>query len=113
MHTLKVGYRDLKVNPTYKILRYAIEKYDTANMAEWPMTKYDEYILDILWKIIVSGKIFKPFITKNRMISRITVAEMTRLRIDVNRLINGGTPLTEEEWSELQDEKKEVNQKKR
>lgn len=107
---LNIGNKEVVVNPTYSIWMWTLKKYDIANMTDWSMAYYDSYIMDALWKIMVRNKIFKPFVFKFIMKNAVTMSQMKRLRIDIQRLLLGQNILSDEEFQKmLDDEFKELS----
>ena len=109
--TLTVGNREINVNPTYSIWQWTLKKYDVVIWIN-DNNYYDKYIMDCIWKMMVRNKIFKPFVFKYRMKKSITVSEMQRLRIDVQRLLLGQDKISDEEFKKvIENTNKELEKK--
>jgi hypothetical protein len=100
MQTIKIGEKQYPVNFSYALLQWVFKKYNLQQMETWSQKQYDEYILDVLHKSLVSKYFLKP-LTIWRMKTIISLKQMTKMRIDIQRLLIGQEMMSEEEFEKL------------
>ncbi len=101
-HYVEIGGKKRKVLCTYKHLRAIRKKYNMDDIQKWPAEMYDEYVADCTWIFLRRNILgLKPFICKKHMVGKLTIAEHSRLRFDVSRIMQGKAPYTDQEIEKI------------
>lgn len=112
-YTVVIGGKEYSIAPKLWHMRYALKKYDLSSILEWTRERYDSYIIDLLWLMLESNAFcIKPFLFKRRLSKAISVKEIKRLRIDIQRVILGREPMTQEEFLEAMADQDRIEDEK-
>lgn len=91
--------RTVILAPTYLKARKLNQKYGLESGLVITGSEYDNFIIDAFWQALKRGRIFKPYITRGRMIKHMTPWDMDRMRHMFDWVYTGHI-FTEEELSE-------------
>lgn len=80
MQKIKIGDRDIILAPKYLQARKLNQKYGLESGFVITGEEYNNFVIDAIWIAIKRGRIFKPFITKSRMIKHMAPWDMERFR---------------------------------
>lgn len=106
MQKVKIGNRIVTLDPTYRDHKRLNEKSGLASGEVLSGDKFTRFVIDAIWAAIKRGKVFKPFITKRRMIKQMKPWDIDRMR-EMLDWVYTGHEFTEEELTNKVEEARE------
>jgi hypothetical protein len=105
MQKVKIGHREVILAPKYLQARKLNRKYGLESGLVITGEEFNSFCIDAVWMAIKRNRIFKPFITKRRMIKQMTPWDMERFRAMFDWVYSGKI-FTEDELQARVDETK-------
>jgi hypothetical protein len=86
-----IGGQEYRVSPTYGHFNKIAKMFpDMDQMAKWGLVKYNKFIFDSLWVVLVPKFwLIKPFVFKSRMKKAMLMPEMRYFQRHIHEILTG------------------------